>query len=117
MIELPQSKERRWHMPSEESTRRLTRAQYFVMKTIQRMMREDRDTDVSGIRKTFMAEHPDRITNRHIYVLLKRLKKQEYIGQIEMAEPLRRGEIVYAHYVTNAGEKAMEVVAPFYEKK
>jgi hypothetical protein len=96
----------------------LTESQYLVLKLIQEMIRKDEDTYETAIHREAVAAKLYKPSSRFFFQVMKKLRKKGYLGQVDMVMPLRTtGYKVKAHYVTNAGEKAMEEVAALYEKK
>lgn len=94
----------------------LSEIEYRVMKTLQRMIYENKNTNAQSIRDVFMERHPSMISRRHVYVVLRRLRKKKYLRQVKMEAPLKGGKIVMALCPTKAGDEIMEKADEFYRE-
>gem|GEM_PF-3756707 len=88
--------------------------EYLVMKTVTRMIREEKEVFGLAISATVEKAVSQRLDPRHVLVILQRLRGKGYLSAKRTRKKRGVGHIVSIHSVTSAGKKAMEESARFY---
>jgi DNA-binding PadR family transcriptional regulator len=88
--------------------------EYLVMKTVVRLLREEKDTFGLAISATVEKLVAHKLDPRHVLVILQRLRNKGYLSAKRARKKHGARHIVSVHSLTNAGKKAMEESATFY---